>query len=243
MKSIVIGASAGLGRAIAEVLAARGHDLFLVASTEKDLAAVAADLAIRFDVQVGLHAIDLADADPAVLQSKVTKTLGAPDNLFYVAGVSFTEDRGAIPDDVAMRLLAVNFTAGVRIVNGFLDTLADNPAANIVGIGSVAACRGRRGNSVYGSAKRGLEFYFETLRHYLAPHACRVQFYRLGYLHTRMTLGQKLPFPAMQPEDAARKICDNLGRDSGAVHLPRWWFGITSLLRMLPWVIFRKLDI
>lgn len=244
MKSLVIGASAGLGRAIAGDLAARGHDLFLVASTEEDLEAVAADLSVRFDVKAHYCAMDLMDADPEALRDAVSQAFGAaPDNLFYVAGISTQDDRGAIADDLAVRLMTVNFTAGVRIVNCFLDSMAGNPAANIVGMGSVAACRGRRSNSVYGAAKSGLDFYFETVRHHMAPHACQVQFYRLGYLHTRMTMGQKLPFPAMQPENAARKICDNLGKDLGAVHLPRWWFGITSLLRLLPWAVFRKLDI
>lgn len=243
MKSLVIGASAGLGRALAEELASRGHDLFLVASDEADLAPLAADLAIRFGIATHARAEDLTDFIPAALHEDVTARLGAPDNLFYIAGLSVADDKGPIPDETALRLIEVNFSAGVRIANAFLADMADNPAGNIVGMGSVASCRGRRSNSVYGAAKSGLDFYFETLRHYLAANPCQIQFYRLGYLRTRMTQGQQLPFPVMDPKDAARKICNNLGKDLGAAYLPWWWFGITSLLRLMPWPIFRKLDI
>ena len=243
MKSLVIGASAGLGRALAEALAARGHALFLVASDETDLVPLASDLMLRFGIDVSVRAENLASADPEGLREDVMARLGGVDNLFYVAGESSLDDSGCIADAMANRLMSVNFSAGVRIVNTFLGIMENNPAANFVGIGSVAACRGRRNNSIYGAAKRGLEFYFETVRHHLARHHCRVQFYRLGYLETQMTLGQDLRFPAMAPAAAAQKICDNLGKDLGVVYLPRWWFGITSILQLLPWHIFCRLDI
>lgn len=243
MKSVVIGASAGLGRALAEELAARGHTLVLVASDARDLDPLARDLALRYGIAAEYIAVDLTNADPADLRAEALRKAGGIDNLFWVAGGSTLDDAGPVPDAQAERLIALNFTAAVRTINAFLPDLQDNPDANVVGIGSVATCRGRRSNSVYASAKRGLEFYFETLRHHLARHRCRTQFYRMGYLVTRMTLGQNLPFPAMEPRAAARKICGNLGRDRGAGYLPFWWFGIASLLQLLPWPVFRKLDI
>ena len=71
----------------------------------------------------------------------------------------------------------------------------------------------------------------------------KVQFYRLGYLKTRMTAGQKLPFPALDPSEAAKSMVANMGKDLGSVYLPRWWIGIMSLIQALPWALFKKLDI
>jgi NAD(P)-dependent dehydrogenase (short-subunit alcohol dehydrogenase family) len=124
-----------------------------------------------------------------------------------------------------------------------LDDLAKNRGANIVGMSSVAAARGRRINSVYGAAKRGFEGYFEALRHRLADLPCRVQFYRLGYLRTRMTFGQKLLFPPLDPAEAARVIVGNLGRDMGLVYLPWWWRPIIAIIVRLPWPIYKRLNI
>jgi short-subunit dehydrogenase len=243
VKSLVIGASAGLGRAIADTLAAAGHELFIVASSADDLASVASDLSLRHRVKVHSHAMDLVDGDAVQLRERVLAAMTGLDNLFFVAGVSLRTDRGPIPNADARLLMNVNFVAGVSVVNAFLADLADNPNGNIVGMSSVAAARARRNNAVYGASKRGLEFYFDAVRHYLADRPCRVQYYRLGYLRTRMTQGQKLPFPAMDPSTAAKRICRNLGRNLSATYLPWWWFAIMSSIQLLPWPIYRRLNI
>jgi short-subunit dehydrogenase len=241
-RSLIVGASAGLGRALAEHLAVAGHDLFLIASDERDLAAMRDDLRIRHAAKVAILAMDLAAPEPACLRTEVLAQLGGIDNLFYVAGVS-RMDADALADDVLNRLVAVNFTSGLRIINAFLADLSKNADANIVGMGSVAAARGRRMNSVYCAAKRGFEAYFEALRHRLAGLPCRVQFYRLGYLRTRMTFGQKLLLPALDPAVAAQVIAANLGKDTGLVYLPWWWRPVSAIIVRLPWPIFKRLNI
>ncbi|MBN8483018.1 MAG: SDR family NAD(P)-dependent oxidoreductase, partial [Xanthomonadales bacterium] len=62
MTAIVIGASSGLGRALAVELARRGRPLLLVASDARDLDALACDLGLRFGVAVGTLALDLVAA-------------------------------------------------------------------------------------------------------------------------------------------------------------------------------------
>ena len=243
MRSLVFGASAGLGRSLAEKLAELDHELFIVSRDGDDLQALAQDLIERFGATVHIRTANLEDAQPADIRRFVFDEVDRLDNLFYVAGYSYEDDSGQIPDDILIRLVNTNYVSCVRMVNVFLSDLADNPGANIVGMGSVAAGRGRRNNSVYASAKRGMEFYFEALRHYLAKRRCRVQFYRLGYLDTQMTFGQNLLFPVLSPSTAAEKICRNLGRDLGRVYLPFWWLIVMTTLNYLPWRIFRKLDI
>ena len=239
--SVVIGASAGLGRALAERLAERGHSLFLVASDERDLAAAAADLRLRFRVPVTTLALDLGDCDPATLRAQSIASLGHINNLFYIAGYS-TMDTGPREDEEVRRLVAINFTSAVRLVNVLLDDLIRSQHGNLVGVGSVAAIRGRKVNSIYGAAKCGLETYFAALRHYLAGKSCSVQFYRLGYLETQMTLGQNLAFPPLAPDAAAMVIVGNLGRDLGSVYLPPWWGLIAAVVRLTPWALFKRLE-
>ena len=242
MRSLIVGASAGLGRALAEQLAAAGHDLFLVASDQRDLIALRDDLRIRHGVKVATMAMDLGAPDPTILRKCVDHEFDQLNNLFYVAGVSIM-DAGALSDDILQNLIAVNFTSGVRIVNAFLDVLSTTEGGNIVGIGSVSAGRMRRVNSVYGAAKRGLEGYFEALRHRFVGLSCHIQFYRVGYLRTRMTFGQKLLFPALDPSVAARIIIANLGTDRGVRYLPWWWSPIVKIVKLLPWAIYKRLNI
>ncbi len=244
MRSLVIGATRGLGRSLAELLAKNHHDLFLVSSNARDLAPLAADLTSRYGVRAFYLACDLAAPDPAALHAEVKARLGGIENLFYIAGLSLRDrDSPPIADETALRLVNVNLTSAIRLVNVFFAELAAQHGANIVGIGSVAAARGRRINSIYGAAKRGLEGYFEALRHRLAGQACKVQFYRAGYLKTGKTGGRKRFLPALAPDAAASVIVANLGKDLGAVYLPRWWGAVTVILRLLPWAAFKRLDI
>lgn len=244
-RSLVVGASAGLGRALAGRLAARGHALHLVASDARDLDAVVSDLALRFDTKVAGQALDLGSPfDATALRDAVIAHLGGLDCLFLVAG-RFLEgdDPGAITPALLDRLLSVNFVSALQITNAVLEDLKASPRANCVAIGSVGAARGRGRHFVYGAAKRGLAFYYEGLRHHLAGSACRVQFYQMGYLQTQMTFGKHLLLPALAPGRAADAIVRGLDRDLGLRHLPWWWRPITTLYRAIPWPIYRRLDL
>ena len=78
MKSLIIGASAGLGRSLAEVMARAGDEIFLVSSDAEDLAAISADLKVRFGAKVLYVASDMNGEDPVALRQKVLKNFGAP---------------------------------------------------------------------------------------------------------------------------------------------------------------------
>jgi len=243
LNTVIIGATAGLGLALSERLAGAGSALFLVASDQRDLAAVSADLSLRYGVAVNHQAVDLATVDATQLADQIVTNLGGVDTLFYIAGVGDAADCGPVSDDIAVRLMAVNFIAAVSIINALQEHLAARTVSNIVGIGSVAEIRGRNRNMIYGAAKRGLEVYFASLRHRLATTGCHVQFYRLGFMKTSM-LSQASPWlPAIAPDAAAEVIFQNLGRDCVGRYLPRWWLAIAIILKLLPWPIFRRLDI
>ncbi|MBR1270653.1 SDR family NAD(P)-dependent oxidoreductase [Bradyrhizobium sp. AUGA SZCCT0222] len=241
-RSCIVGASAGLGRSLAEELGKRGHDLLLVASDPRDLKALAADVAIRFKVDARWIALDLAGdgLSPLIVQGKSDAC--RIDNLIVVAGIFLATDGVETNDVDICQIITTNMLSPIRLINAFLPDLKDRKHSNIVGVGSVAAGRPRRRNAVYSSSKSGLEFYFEALRHDLVERSCNVQFYRLGFLQTSMTYGKRVALPAMEPGAAATIIADNLGRDVGVQYLPRWWWIIVSALNAIPFRLFRHLN-
>jgi len=242
--SIIIGASTGLGRALASQLGAKGNNLLLVSSSLEDLIPLKSDLTIQYGITAVICGIDISSCLVEKIVQEAVNNFDKIDNLFVIAGVSDPKLNGPLSTYDLDRLMTVNFTAPVRIINSFLPLLADNPKANIIGAGSVVAIRPRKNNAVYGAAKCGLEFYFGTIRHWLASgHVCNVQFYRLGYMKTQMTFDQQLPFPAISPCDAAQEIISNLGKDCGVQYLPKWWGAIAILLKLVPWRVFRRLDV
>lgn len=242
MNMVIVGASAGLGRALAEELAALGHRLLLVASDARDLEAVGRDLTLRYGGPVGTLAIDLQNFDADAFRGAVLARLDSVDGLFLVAGFGDEDDCGALPKGRALALTKINFVAPLLIANAFLDHLAARPRAHLVGIGSMAAIRGRSRNMVYGASKRGLEFYFEALRHRLSGAACKVQFYRVGFMATTMFKGRHGPLVA-KPEQVAKSIVRRLDGREGAFTLSLPWKLISLVLRLLPYSIFRRLDV
>ena len=241
MTAVVIGASSGLGRALALELARAGNALLLVASDPRDLAAEAADLTLRFGVQVEVVAIDLATCgDPAAMLKPVLERLPAPTALLLPVGMSRSDDDGSLAASAIGSLLAINLHAPLGIMQGLLPALLESRGV-VVGFGSIAAARGRNRNRVYAAAKRGLESCFESLRHAHPPQTLRVQFYRLGFMRSNLTFGQRLPLPAADPARIARRVVGNLARGSFTVHQPRWWGLIRLIVRALPWPVFRRM--
>jgi NAD(P)-dependent dehydrogenase (short-subunit alcohol dehydrogenase family) len=127
-------------------------------------------------------------------------------------------------------------------VGTLLPRMTPHGRRSIVGFGSIAAVRGRRSNVAYSAAKRGLESYFESLRHSVAGSGICVQFYRLGYVRTQQSFGKKLMLPPMEPTAVARHVVDNMEHDIGMRSLPRYWAGVCLILKRMPWRIFRHLN-
>src|SRR3989344_470068 len=242
LRSVVIGGSAGLGRALAEELAAAGHDLFLVATDRRDLEALAADLKIRFKRRVAIHAADIREIPAAALRESCVSQLGKHDCLFLVSGQSDPErDFEGLSENDVDRLIQVNFAAPVRIALAFLPDLIQSRNCACVGIGTVAQARARARNTVYAASKQALEFFFEGLHQKLTWTSCRIQYYRVGFMNTQMTFGRESILPYADPSYVAKKIVAGLDRDRIGTYLPWWWAVVMTVYRFLPWSIFRKL--
>jgi short-subunit dehydrogenase len=238
---LVFGASAGVGRALARALAAAGHDLVLLARDGADVSAEAAHLRTMFAVAAEGCAVDAVPA--AGLPAALAGILAGPpiDVLAFPLGLSDRGDDGVLAPERVAALVDANLTAVMVVTSLVLPEMLARGCGGVVGFGSVAAIRGRSSNVAYAAAKRGLESFFESLRHRTSGTGVRVQFYRLGYVATQMSFGMKLPFPAVSPEYVARRVVAGLGRDRGLVHLPGYWRAIGLALLAVPWRLYRRM--
>ncbi|MGA8615097.1 MAG: SDR family NAD(P)-dependent oxidoreductase [Xanthobacteraceae bacterium] len=242
MSALIVGATSGLGRALTRVLAERGDDLVLVARDPTDLEAEASHLRTVYGVTVTTISSDAAAPDAFVATvSGTAADFGDIRSVLLPIGLSRSSDLGAWPLAQTQTLLDVNFTSVATLVEALLPRLIGRDSV-IVGFGSIAALRGRSANVVYSAAKRALESYFESLRHRLSTTKVRVQFYRLGYLDTQQSFGKRLLLPKASPERIARAVARNLDRDLGITTRPRFWIVVSSIVRRLPWPLFRRLD-
>jgi short-subunit dehydrogenase len=243
MNALVFGASAGLGRFLCRALAAGGHNVTIVSRDIRDLEAESAHCKSMYGVDV--DCVDVDAADPRRVFDVLTAYTSRSDRCFHTVllpvGGALEDDRVHSSVDAVERTLNVNLTSIMVAVGVLLPRMPSDGKRTIVGFGSIASIRGRNSNVAYAAAKRGLESYFESLRHDLSGADVCVQFYRLGYMATQQSFGRKLLIPAIRPEDAAATIIGNLGRNFGTRDLPRFWFLVSIVLRLLPWSLFRRL--
>jgi len=241
---LIVGASSGVGRALAEEFASAGHALVLVSSDGRDTEALARDLELQYCVPVTSVAVDLA-APEARLADIDAALAGLPQllGILLPAGANRDDDRPGQSTESFDTITRVNYVSLCHIINRYLaQIIAAGTTGLLVGFGSVAAVRGRSQNAAYAAAKRGLHCYFESLRHALAPAGVIVQFYTLGYLDTNLAFGHATPLPKGAPARLAEAVYRRRNQDFGQGFYPAFWRPVTLLVRAIPWLLFRRMS-
>jgi NAD(P)-dependent dehydrogenase (short-subunit alcohol dehydrogenase family) len=113
----------------------------------------------------------------------------------------------------------------------------------IVGVSSVAADRGRRGNPAYHASKAGLDAYLEAVRHRVARHGVRVVTAKPGPVDTPMSRGLPRRPLLVSADAAAAGILRAACRGPLVRYIPGRWRPIMFVIRNLPGPIFRRLDL
>lgn len=241
MTCVVIGASAGLGRCVAERLAQGGEPVIVASTDHRDVDAVAADLSLRYDVPTSAITIDLARAscDFMELDTAIAR-LGPVDLLVFAAGDVSDSDSFPLESASAERLTRVNFLSIALCIDHLRPKLTRG--STIVGIGSIAAFRGRRRNVIYSASKRALASFFESLSADVPNADARVHFYHVGYLDTNMSFGRTLPLAAASAHGLAARIVRNRSKPSGVFFYPRYWFLINAILKSVPLAVWRRIQ-
>jgi short-subunit dehydrogenase len=243
VRYVIVGASAGVGRALAERLAADKHDLVLIGRDQRDLDAIAADMSLRFGVEPKVLAGDVGQPETLERLNAILTAWTPIDGILLPLGAASDEDTIDLPQKQIQEIVNVNFLSIVAVIKLVLPYLMGEGRGVIVGFGSVAAARGRSYNMSYSAAKRALESYFESLRHALSERGIRVQFYVAGFLDTNLAYGIRTPLPKADPHRLADEVVRQLGRDIGVRYFPTWWRPICAALKVAPWGLIRLLSL
>ena len=235
MTFIIVGASAGLGRSLAEKFASEKKDLVLISSDMRDLNPLKSDLEIRFQIKV--IPIEISFKKTPIDFSSITQALDvlSPlEGILFPIGYSDDNDIPGIKDSMTIEIFNTNLISICLIVNHFLDVLKER-RSTIIGFGSVAAIRGRTQNSTYASAKRGLESFFESLRHSTQDSNIITQFYILGYLDTNLAFGDNKTtiFKRASVSGLSEIVYDKRFKDFGKIIYPKTWTILKLLLLFL----------
>ena len=232
----LIGASDGLGAALARKLSAAGAEVILSARSEDKLAEVAASCSGRAHV-VPCDVSDRADLERAAAAA------GEIDGMVFLAGVYWPLAAQEWDAEKVEAMADVNFTGAVRAVGAVIGPMVARDRGHIVLTGSLSGFRGLPGAQGYGASKAGVMWLAEGLHADLTKTGVDVQLANPGFIRTRLTDKNDFAMPQlMEPTEAAQQMFELMLTDGfkrsfptpfawlfrvGGQFLPDWaWYGM-----------------
>jgi decaprenylphospho-beta-D-erythro-pentofuranosid-2-ulose 2-reductase len=249
-QALVVGASSGIGAALAQRLAAEGCQVALVARREAELARVCEAINAGGAVRARAYPHDVQGvAEVPALFQQIAADLGGLDLVIYAAGVQPRVAADEYDTEKDRLIVEVNVIGAMAWLNEAARRFeraqerSDARGGTIVGISSIAADRGRRGNPAYGASKAALDHFLEALRNRLSQRGVTVVTIKPGFVDTDLTRGMPGLFWLISPDQAAERILAAARRGPATVYVPRRWRLVGLILRSIPSFLFRRLKI
>ncbi|MBC8133981.1 MAG: SDR family NAD(P)-dependent oxidoreductase [Deltaproteobacteria bacterium] len=246
MKVLFVGATKGIGRALARRMAEDGDELFLVGRDVVDLERSARDLEVRAARPAGsfgLAPCDLGKPEgfAAALDAAQSGLVGGFDTVVITGGLFASQDKLESDPAFTGEMLTVNFTGTVLFCEAVRKRLLERGGGTLCVFSSVAGERGRKPVVLYGAAKAGLTHYLEGLDHKFRSRGLKVVTVKPGFVKTSMTEGLKPPPFAGDPEAVAASVLRAIARGKPVVYAPAIWGLVMFVIRMLPRFIMRRI--
>jgi short-subunit dehydrogenase len=240
----MLGASSAVARAFAREAAAHGANLLLAGRDLEDLDRQAADLRVRHGVQAEPLFFDAQDFDAHTAFARdCDGRAGGMLNVFLAFGVMPSQDDADRDPAIAAMTVEANFTGAASILAALAPVLEARRGGMVMALGSVAGDRGRPRNYLYGATKAALHTYLQGYAARLSRAGVRVQCLKAGVVDTAMTWPlPRLPF-MISPRTFAAAAWRQAGRGSASAYLPRIWWPIMTVIRLIPTRIFNRLDL
>lgn len=244
MRVAFLGATKGMGRALARLSAERGDAICLLGRNDVDLERSAADLSARGAAgPVRCFSCDLEQTEmfaPAI--SAAREALGGLDAVVVTAGIFATQEELEADPVLAERLVRINFSNTVMFCEAARKALLDEGGGSLCVFSSVAGERGRKPVIIYGAAKAGLTRYLEGLDHKHRADGLRVITVKPGFVKTSMTVGLSPPPFAGEPDAVAARVLSAIDRGTPVVYAPAPWRYIMAIVRAMPRAIMRRVE-
>ena len=229
-KAIIIGASSGIGRELAKILAREGYVLGLTARR----IALLATLQQEIPSQAHIQAMDISQVEKAMetLETLIEK-MGGVDLVVLSAGIGYVNP--SLDWRQEKETIDVNVCGACGVINVALKEFMAQDRGHLVGISSISALRGNPMAPAYGASKAFLSHYLEGLRkwaHRKHPQIV-VTDIQPGFVDTAMAKGPGL-FWVESPAKAAEQIYEAIRKQKSHAYITRRWSLIGWLLWLMP---------
>ncbi len=175
MNIIITGASKGIGKAIAEIYAANGHNLFLCSRGEVALYKAVEELMTKFpNVTIKAKPFDLSKKDEAIAFGNWCLSFAIPDIVINNAGLFEPGSVYNEPDGTLESQLAVNLHSAYHLTRTLLPDMMERRSGHIFNMCSIASLHAYANGGAYSISKFALYGFSKNLREEMKPHAIKV---------------------------------------------------------------------
>ncbi len=234
----IIGASAGIGEALAKEYARQGHSVALSARNKAALDKVHDTLPQNDHLVIALDVADYQSVTRA--QNEVLQSWGRIDRIIFMAGIYQPMQMGELDLAATQNILHVNLLGAFHIAEAALRALPQTSLRQLAFCASVAGYCGLPNSQPYGASKAGLINMVESLRAEHGKHI-DIKVINPGFVESRLTDKNDFHMPArISAQQAATYISRGLRGRAFEVHFPKRFTLILKTLNALPyWIYFR----
>jgi len=229
----LVGASSGIGAALARALIERGARVAATARSEGAL--------VELVGKTGLAvAADVTQPDAlAAAYERIRAAWSGVDVVVYLAATYTPQRAGELTVADARRHVEVNLMGLYNLLPLVLPGLLEQKSGAIAIVSSVAGYRGLPGSLAYGPTKAALINLAEALYLDLEPRGVGVFLVNPGFVETPLTAQNTFKMPALIGADAAAsEILRGLARGEFEIHFPKRFTRTLALLRHLPYALY-----
>ena len=209
MNVVITGASRGIGKAVAEIFALHGYDLYLCSKNESNLLQTIEELKARFpSVKIDGQAVDVGQKQEAILFAEwVLNNTDSIDVVVNNAGTFIQGNVSDEPDGALEEMLGVNLNSAYHITRTLLPKMKAARSGHIFTLCSIASLAAYPGGGAYSISKYALLGFTHNLRNELKGHGIKVTAVIPGAVYTDSWEGSGIAEQrVMEAEDIARMI-------------------------------------
>ena len=233
----IIGASSGIGLALAELLDSLNAEVCVSARNESLL-----NDFVKSHPKASAFALDVSEPLGLVDAYKIISNQHPIDLIVYCAGHYSPMSAQDFNLQEARKHIDINYLGVLNLLNACLPSMTSLRCGHLALVSSVAGYSGLPKSIAYGPTKAALTHLAEVLYLDLYPLGIGVSVINPGFVKTALTDQNTFHMPALiTTHEAAKQIVSGLERGEFEIHFPKRFSRVLKVLRLLPYKIYFSL--
>jgi short-subunit dehydrogenase len=232
---IIVGATSGIGRKMAEIYLAKGYRVGITGRR----AWLLEELKAKYPEQVETGCFDVTGTENILQLDALVKKLGRLDVLVISAGIG--EPSRELDWEIEKKTVSTNVQGFIEIATWAYNFFAEQNHGSLAVISSIAANRGNSWAPAYSASKAFQSIYFECLQIKTASLRINISITCVepGFVNTKMAKSNK-QFWVVPVEKAARQIVHAIDKKKRKAYISHRWQLIAFLIRWMPFWLYKR---